>query len=101
MDQLECVITVCQWRYPFAKITNQIQPYDPKYLEENKIKHMSFHAYLKQSITQNKTAPVTSDQFVPPLDDYEFKIKTPCPSKTHGPFLHLEYVPNANLHQQH
>ncbi len=47
---------------------------------------MSFHAYLKQAMTLNKTAPVTSAQFVPPLDDYEFKIKTPCPSKMHDPF---------------
>ncbi|KAJ3285003.1 nuclear protein localization protein 4 [Borealophlyctis nickersoniae] len=63
-----------------------LQPYDAKYLEENKIKHMSFHAYLRQITDQNKTAPPTSSQFLPPLDEQDFKVKVPCPTKSHAPF---------------
>ncbi|KAJ3092048.1 nuclear protein localization protein 4 [Quaeritorhiza haematococci] len=63
-----------------------LEPYDAQYLEENKVKHMSYHAYLRQMTTQNKTAPPTSPKFIPPLDEPEFKIKNPCPSKSHGPY---------------
>ncbi|KAJ3162149.1 nuclear protein localization protein 4 [Geranomyces michiganensis] len=60
-----------------------LQPWDSKYLEENKIKHMSFHAYLRQLRDKNKTAPVTSPQFLPPLDELELKVKVPCPGRGH------------------
>ncbi|KAL2916476.1 nuclear protein localization protein 4 [Polyrhizophydium stewartii] len=50
-----------------------LQPYDAKYLEENKIKHMSFHAYLRQRMELSKTPPVTSPHFIPPLDTPDFK----------------------------
>ncbi|KAH6590644.1 hypothetical protein BASA50_009235 [Batrachochytrium salamandrivorans] len=63
-----------------------LQPYDAKYLEENKIKHMSFHAYLRQLMEQLKTLPISNPQFLPPLDTPDFKIKFPCPSKSHGPY---------------
>ena len=46
---------------------------------------MSFHAYLRQSMDANKTAPIHSPQFIPPLDEFDFKIKK-CPAKTHDPF---------------
>eukprot|EP00842_Homolaphlyctis_polyrhiza_P004503 jgi/Hompol1/5053/HPOL_001877-RA len=63
-----------------------LQPYDAKYLEQNKIKHMSFHAYLRQLMEQSKTLPPSNPQFIPPLDNFDFKVKDPCPSKTHAPF---------------
>ena len=63
-----------------------LQPYDPRYLEENKIKHMSFHAYLRQIMEQAKTQSVSSPNFIPPLDIPEVVVKTPCPSKSHEPF---------------
>ncbi|KAI8843214.1 NPL4 family-domain-containing protein [Chytriomyces cf. hyalinus JEL632] len=63
-----------------------IEPYDPKYLEQNKIKHMSFHAYLKQAIIANKTPPVDSSHFIPPLDEQSHLVKDPCPAKTHEKF---------------
>lgn len=63
-----------------------LEPYDAKYLEENKIKHMSFHAYLRRACDQNKTAPVTSSAFIAPLDEPSFKVVEPCPSRTHGPY---------------
>ncbi|KAI9199682.1 NPL4 family-domain-containing protein [Polychytrium aggregatum] len=60
-----------------------LEPYDAKYLEENKIKHMSFHAYIKQLTAQSKA---TSSKFIPPLDDFDFSVKMPCPSKSHDPY---------------
>ncbi|KAI8810108.1 NPL4 family-domain-containing protein [Cladochytrium replicatum] len=63
-----------------------LEPYDAKYLEENKIKHMSFHAYLRKTITQNKTPPPGSHHFIPPLDELDLSVKIPCPSKTHEPY---------------
>ncbi|KAK5666785.1 nuclear protein localization protein 4 [Batrachochytrium dendrobatidis] len=63
-----------------------LQPYDAKYLEENKIKHMAFHAYLRQLMEQAKTTPITSSHFVPPLDNLDFKVANPCPSKSHGQY---------------
>ncbi|KAJ3414180.1 nuclear protein localization protein 4 [Chytridiales sp. JEL 0842] len=63
-----------------------VEPYDTKYLEQNKIKHMAYHAYLRQACTANKTQPVTSPTFIPPLDEPDLKVKDPCPSKSHAPF---------------
>ncbi|TPX31086.1 hypothetical protein SmJEL517_g05507 [Synchytrium microbalum] len=63
-----------------------LEPYDAKYLEKNKIKHMSFHAYLRQVTNQNNTAPITSPKFIPPLEEQSFKVRNPCPSQTHGPY---------------
>ncbi|ORY32427.1 polyubiquitin-tagged protein recognition complex, Npl4 component [Rhizoclosmatium globosum] len=63
-----------------------LEPYDPKYLEQNKIKHMSYHAYLKHALIANKTASIDSAQFIPPLDEDSFLVKNPCPGRTHEPF---------------
>ncbi|TPX57135.1 hypothetical protein PhCBS80983_g04022 [Powellomyces hirtus] len=60
-----------------------VQPWDTKYLEENKIKHMTFHAYVRQLTDKNKTAPPTSSQFRPPLDELDLKVKVPCPGRGH------------------
>ena len=63
-----------------------LQPYDSKYLEENKIKHMSFHAYLREIIDSNKIPPPHSEAFIPPLDVPKYDLIVPCPAKTHEPF---------------
>ncbi|KAI9366092.1 NPL4 family-domain-containing protein [Zopfochytrium polystomum] len=63
-----------------------LEPYDPKYIEQNKIKHISYHAYLRQVCNTNKTAPPTSPAFLPPLDEPVLKVIHPCPSRTHGPY---------------
>ncbi|KAJ3105434.1 nuclear protein localization protein 4 [Physocladia obscura] len=60
-----------------------VEPYDPKYLEQNKIKHMSFHAYLKQALIANKTAPIGAPNFLPPLEEPSYALKNPCPGRTH------------------
>ena len=63
-----------------------LPPYDAKYLEENKIKHMSFHAYLRQLIEQNKTSSVSSPDFIPPLNELNLKVLDPCPTASHGKY---------------
>ncbi|KAJ3108845.1 nuclear protein localization protein 4 [Phlyctochytrium planicorne] len=63
-----------------------LEPYDATYMETNKIKHMSYHAYLRQVTTQAKTGAPTSSNFIPPLDEQSFTVKVPCPSRTHNPF---------------
>ncbi|KAJ3217407.1 nuclear protein localization protein 4 [Dinochytrium kinnereticum] len=63
-----------------------LEPYDATYLETNKIKHMSYHAYLRQVTTLSKTGNPNSSNFIPPLDEPSFKVLVPCPSKTHNPF---------------
>jgi nuclear protein localization protein 4 homolog len=63
-----------------------LQPYDQKYLQEKKIKHMSFHAYLAQIRETAKILPATHPMFIPPLDEMEYTLKTPCPSQTHAPY---------------
>ncbi|KAI9019048.1 NPL4 family-domain-containing protein [Hyaloraphidium curvatum] len=60
-----------------------LEPYDPRYLEQHKIKHLSFHAYLRQLMSQNKTS--ANKGFVPPLEVPDFKIKKNCPTG-HPPY---------------
>ncbi|GAA5804888.1 hypothetical protein HPULCUR_010397 [Helicostylum pulchrum] len=63
-----------------------LEPYDTSYLEENKIKHMSFHAYLRQlgaaQRSKNSAAPGNN---LPPLEEQYFKVKEPC-SGGHAPW---------------
>ncbi|KAG1095778.1 hypothetical protein G6F42_018491 [Rhizopus arrhizus] len=63
-----------------------LEPYDANYLEENKIKHMSFHAYLRQfnAALQSKNVAASSNS-VPPLEEQNFKVKVPC-SGGHAPW---------------
>lgn len=51
-----------------------IEPWDEEYLKEQKIKHLSFHSYLRK---------LTSNKFVA-LDDMNCKIKTGC--REHPPW---------------
>ncbi|KAI7903927.1 NPL4 family-domain-containing protein [Cokeromyces recurvatus] len=56
-----------------------LEPYNAKYLEENKIKHMSFHAYLRQlSAAQQSINNAASSNSIPPLEEQNFKVKVPC-----------------------
>ncbi|CAG8518029.1 19012_t:CDS:10 [Dentiscutata erythropus] len=58
-----------------------LEPYDINYLTENKIKHMSFHAYLRKINKQNKH----NAKFIPPLEEPDLRVKTNC-SGTHAPW---------------
>ncbi|ORY04423.1 nuclear protein localization protein-like protein 4 [Basidiobolus meristosporus CBS 931.73] len=54
-----------------------LEPFDAKYLDENKIKHMSFHAYLRQLNVQNKKSGAKSS-YLPPLEEPNYKVNRNC-----------------------
>ncbi|KAJ7101003.1 NPL4 family-domain-containing protein [Mycena crocata] len=54
-----------------------LEPYNALYHKENAIKHLSYHAYLRQ-ISPKSTASATSS--LPPLTPLSYKVKVPCPS---------------------
>ncbi|OZJ02659.1 hypothetical protein BZG36_04774 [Bifiguratus adelaidae] len=64
-----------------------LEPYDVNYLEQNKIKHMSFHAYIRQinASQQNRAAANPGAKILPPLEEPEYKVKTHC-SGGHAPW---------------
>ncbi|KAL1917483.1 uncharacterized protein VTP21DRAFT_3876 [Calcarisporiella thermophila] len=55
-----------------------LEPYDQHYLDQNKIKHLSFHAYLRQLNAQQKKKQ--SSTALPPLEEPDFRVKIPCSS---------------------
>ncbi|QRV74022.1 nuclear protein localization protein 4 [Ceratobasidium sp. AG-Ba] len=60
-----------------------LEPYDPKYHAENKIKHLSFHAYLRKL-----TPPASSNSssaHLPPLSPLSYRVANPCP-RGHPPW---------------
>ncbi|KAG9290745.1 hypothetical protein G9A89_011708 [Geosiphon pyriformis] len=55
-----------------------LEPYDINYLAENRIKHMSFHAYLRKIHKEyNKTAGANT-KFIPPLEEPDYRVKENC-----------------------
>lgn len=54
-----------------------LEPYNALYHKEHAIKHLSYHAYLKQ-ITPKSSSSATSS--LPPLTPLSYKVKIPCPS---------------------
>lgn len=58
-----------------------LEPYDKKYQEEHNIKHISFHALLKQKdAAANKSQ---GSSWIAPLEEEDYRVKTPCPSGQH------------------
>jgi len=71
------LILKCIFFY-FILCLNKIKPYDQNYLNEHKIKHLSFHSYIRKLIAENKATSKNNKGYLPPLEDQDFKIKPNC-----------------------
>ncbi len=58
-----------------------LEPYDARYQAEHNIKHLSYHAHLRK--LNAGTNKQQGNSWIPPLDEADYSVKSPCPSGQH------------------